>query len=204
MKQYNWAIKPVNTPAVVRYCAKCGSQSDFVSSGNFRVNAQQHNLDVWLIYKCAHCDTTWNMEVFSRINSKKLDQEQYKGFLANDAILAERYAFDMQTLNRNHAVIKYDTVEYLLEGDTVFLPPCEGTAVLKIVAQYPMQLRLDKLLSGALGVSRQQIKRLMEQRAIADELGGDASKCKLKQELTLHIKPAEIQKLRENQLERQD
>ena len=47
-----WEVQYQTPPPAVRYCKKCGSQKEFVSSGQFRVNAQRKYLDVWLIYKC--------------------------------------------------------------------------------------------------------------------------------------------------------
>ncbi|EMH99752.1 hypothetical protein KPRYC492_22615 [Klebsiella pneumoniae RYC492] len=40
----------------------------FAPSGAIRVNSQKKLLDIWSIYKCTHCDYTWNIALFSRLH----------------------------------------------------------------------------------------------------------------------------------------
>ena len=68
MKKIIWKIEPLGLPLVLRHCKKCGKTAEFICSGQFRVNAQRKYLDIWLIYKCAKCDTTWNAAVYSRVS----------------------------------------------------------------------------------------------------------------------------------------
>ena len=49
-----WDIRYCDLPAVLRYCKKCRKKSEYICSGEFRVNAQQKVLDILLIYKCAY------------------------------------------------------------------------------------------------------------------------------------------------------
>jgi hypothetical protein len=71
IKITRWKIIPDHPPKIMRNCPKCGGQCEFESSGNFRINANSKTIDVWLIYQCINCNTTWNMEIFSRINRKQ-------------------------------------------------------------------------------------------------------------------------------------
>ena len=72
MKNIIWDIEYNSTPSVIQYCKKCGKRTEYISSGQFRVNAQRKYLDTWLIYKCSNCDTTWNAAIYSRINPQNI------------------------------------------------------------------------------------------------------------------------------------
>lgn len=74
---YLWEITPESVPVVIHNCPKCSNSSEYKCSGNFRVNANQSTIDVWLIYQCSKCKNTWNMEILSRTNVKTIDNELY-------------------------------------------------------------------------------------------------------------------------------
>ena len=86
-----WLVVPKELPEVLRRCPKCGKKTEYENSGKFRVNANGNLLDIWLIYRCESCETSWNMAVYERIAAKDLDSGEYMGFLSNDAALAARY-----------------------------------------------------------------------------------------------------------------
>lgn len=155
MKQ--WKIQPLNPPSVTRHCSKCGKPSQFECSGNFRVNANGRNLDVWLIYQCAKCNTTWNMAIFSRVKPEQIEAGLYQAFLHNDRETAMRYAFDPAILYRNKAEACFDEVAYRVEKSRV-----PGDCWLEVIAPYDFNLRLDRLLSEELGLSRTRVKKLLE------------------------------------------
>ena len=67
-----WIIVPENTPEIIACCGKCGSGSRFECSNSFRINANGKELDVWLIYKCIVCNSTLNIEIFSRVKRNKV------------------------------------------------------------------------------------------------------------------------------------
>lgn len=85
-----WLVVPKELPAVLRRCPKCGKKTEYENNGKFRVNANGSLLDIWLIYRCESCETSWNMAVYERIAAKDLDSGKYMGFLSNDAALAAR------------------------------------------------------------------------------------------------------------------
>ncbi len=72
MKDIKWTIQYDRPPAPLRHCKKCNIRQEFVSSGQFRVNAQGKYLDIWLIYKCSCCSSTWNAAIYSRVNPGNL------------------------------------------------------------------------------------------------------------------------------------
>ena len=73
----------------------------FISSGRFRVNAQKKSLDVWLIFKCSVCDSTWNMTVLARVNPRSISPDVLRGFHDNDPDLALHYGLDRGLIKKN-------------------------------------------------------------------------------------------------------
>lgn len=98
-----WLVVPKELPAVLRRCPKCGKKTEYENSGKFRVNANGSLLDIWLIYRCESCETSWNMAVYERIAAKDLDSGEYMGFLSNDAALAARYGSSREVFAANRA-----------------------------------------------------------------------------------------------------
>lgn len=153
-----WVITPTALPEVLRNCSKCGSNSRFLCSGSFRMNANGRNIDVWLIYKCAQCDTTWNMEILSRIKPNQIERSLYESFARNDPALAARYAFDARILGKNKADVCYDNMTYIVEKEIID----NESNMIEIISDYDLNIRLDKLLSEQLSISRAKIKSFFE------------------------------------------
>ena len=72
MKKIIWEVQSLSLLPVLKYCKKCGRKNLFACSRQFRVNAQRRYLDIWLIYKCCDCNTTWNATVYSRISPQAI------------------------------------------------------------------------------------------------------------------------------------
>jgi hypothetical protein len=200
-----WTIKPLNTPAILRNCSHCGCQREFLCDNNFRINAQQKKLDVWLIYKCKTCNCTWNMDIFSRVRPDDLGRELYDGFLNNSAELAYKYAFDLETLAKNKARACYNDVQFVIEGDDItadYLKCSEVT--LQINSQFNLQVRLDKILNEKLGISRNCLNRLFKSGAIKCDNTcnrNDISKIKIKGDATLQFDLSVIKNLTEEKMD---
>lgn len=183
MKEIQWRVVPDGIPAVLRRCSKCEKQRRFICSDNFRINAQQRTLDVWLIYRCEHCDTTLNLDVYTRVSPKSLDPEEYYLMEKNDAELAHHYASDIAFLHRNKAVADYEGVSYSVEGEEL----SRGERVsLTILCDYGAGVRLDKILADKTGVSRGEIGRMSERGEITCA-AGDITKLKPKGSVKLEI-----------------
>ncbi len=186
---YIWEITPTSWPVVIRNCPKCGNSSVYECSGNFRVNANHNAIDVWLIYQCNKCSTTWNMEIISRTNVKSIDKELYHKFLSNDKELAGIYAFDSATLSRNKAIINYENINYDVTGDTIVYHELTQVCDIEIICAYPFDLRLDKLLVKQLHLSREQIRKLSDAGKIVSCAGKNITKLKMKERLKLSLYP---------------
>ena len=98
-----WTVTPVGYQRIVKRCPSCNIKRDFTPSGAFRVNSQKKVLDVWSIYKCTHCDYTWNISLFSRLHVSKIDRQLYHRLMTNDAATVQHFASDIAMLKRNNA-----------------------------------------------------------------------------------------------------
>lgn len=169
-----WKIQYCAPPTVLRHCKKCGKKSEYVCSGEFRVNAQQKTLDVWLIYKCAHCNTTWNSTIYSRVSPHKLDGALLERFHSNDKALVMRYAMDLPLLQRNGAEVKLP--DYRIVGEEVSL---KRAVTIKIQSQYLLPLRVSCVLRKKLGITQREFNDRLSRRQIQSSTGQDLRKCKL-------------------------
>ncbi len=183
MKTILWEVRPTGAPTVVRYCRRCGAKTAFVSSGLFRVNVQQKNLDVWLVCKCAVCDTTWNMTVLSRVSPRSLAPELLSGFLQNDAALAARYAFDAALVRKNGAEPGRFEVEVSGE-DCDLSVPCR----VRLVSFGAAEVRLSAVLRQKLGLSRSAFDALCADVRLVCVSGHDLKKAKLGGEAVIEVR----------------
>lgn len=186
---YKWNLVPSSYPTITRSCPKCGSHSEYQCTGNFRVNANKNNLDVWLIYQCSKCKSTWNMELLSRVNANTIDKVDYQKFLQNDNELVIHYAFDVVTHRSNKATMNYDGLSYHILGDPVDYATLQSPCEIELTCNYPIDLRLDRLLSRHLGLSREEIKTMGRYGKITDIDGKDLSKAKIKNRLMFLLHP---------------
>ncbi len=186
---YHWEITPSSWPAVIRNCPKCGTASDYVCTGNFRVNANQSYIDIWLIYQCHKCKSTWNMEIISRTRVNAIDKELYHKFIANDPELARQYAFDTTIQGYHKLSVHYDDVSYDIRGDIPDTASGNKECRIDITSPCPINLRLDALLSRQLGLSRERIKAFWKTGRISRCDGKDATKIRLNGTLSLFLHP---------------
>lgn len=184
MKKILWEVRFTRAPSVLRYCKHCGAKTEFVSSGLFRVNAQQKDLDVWLIYKCAVCDTTWKLTLLSRVSPRELPPEILRGFYSNDGHLAMRYATDIPLIRRGGAEVCLPDFEVI--GETVSL---SESAEIRLVPQWPSELRATAVLREKLGLSRSAFDAMHENGVIRCTSGHDLKKCKLNGEIIVTLHP---------------
>lgn len=182
VKSVVWNIQYCTPPAVLRYCKKCGERVEHISSGEFRVNAQQKTLDIWLIYKCIYCNATWNSMIYSRILPHKLRSGLLERFHGNDEILAEQYAMDVSLLQRNGVEIKIPV--YQIIGENISL---EKGGSIKIQSQYYLPIKISSILRLKLGISQREFEELLKNGRIKSEMGQDLKKCRLSSEMVINI-----------------
>lgn len=160
-----WNIVPGGVPSVRRNCPKCKIKREFINSFKFRVNANGKALDVWLIYRCEHCSTTWNMAIYERRAVETIPEKEYFGFLSNDRALAEEYGRRQDLFVKNRAEAVMEECGYRVERDGSSTH-ADGEVMgeneerlIRLELSQPMKLRVDSLLAEQLGISRSAIKR---------------------------------------------
>ncbi len=184
MKKINWKICLLQPPAAVRYCKRCGRKTKFRSSGLFRVNAHQKHLDVWLIYKCSVCDTTWNLSIHSGISPAGLSQNELHGYLNNDTEAALRCALNADLLKKSGAAATLPVVT--TEGpDGIYEEPFE----LHIEAKQAVDIKPEALLRAKLGLSRSSYEKLISHGRISCISGHNLKKCRLHGTMIIQITP---------------
>jgi hypothetical protein len=160
IQRVQWTIEPKTTPRPWLTCNRCHAIKPFASSGKFRLNANGKQLDAWLIYRCADCESTWNRPIFERRHVKDIDPAALPSLQSNDMEWVRSIAFDAQSLRR-----KSTRVEEFVDVDVrkeILIEGSEPWSALEIVLSVPTptSLRLDRLLSTELDVSRRYISRL--------------------------------------------
>jgi hypothetical protein len=164
LRSERWRIRPLELPRPWRYCASCATARAFVCSERFRVNAQKKSLDVWLNYRCGCCEDVWKFPLLERRSVSELGSA-LDDFARHDPATVWKYAFDISRL-RPH-VIRIDTNVRVLVERT---PLAESTAAtpgyicIDFEVPFPCGIRLERLLAGELGVSRNSLQVAPEQR----------------------------------------
>lgn len=182
MKKVTWDIQYLSPPPAIKYCKKCGKKTEHIYSGLFRINAQRKYLDIWLIYKCSDCDSTWNMTIYSRINPKSIAPEILDWFHSNNEELAKRYAMDAELIRKNGAEVGLPKYK-ILGANINFNTPVE----LYIKNSYPSRLKISSLLREKMNLSQNAFEQMITSGSIRSTSGIDLKKCRLQADVILII-----------------
>ncbi len=165
-----WLVRPTEAFKILRNCPKCGTKTLYGSTGNFRVNANGKNVDIWLIYQCETCKSTYNLPVYERVRSSQIEPELYRKFMENDAELALKTGVNRALFERSRAVVCEDAtaIEIVVEDHHNF-ETGEGRLI-RIINPFHLKLRLDRILARQLECSRSSIKRAMLEGDICCEI----------------------------------
>lgn len=184
MKTIRWQIQLTEPPSILHYCKKCRQQNTFFSSGLFRINAQRKALDIWLIYHCVQCDTTWNFTIASRIPPHRFPKEQLEQFHNNDPALAMQYACNTAKLQKSGAVSK--PVSYKILGEC---PTKQEPFTLQLHSEYPVPIRVAAVLRQQLGLSHRTLELLEQNGQITSTNGTPLKQLRLVSETVLLLFP---------------
>lgn len=182
MQKVTWDIQYLSPPPAIKYCKKCSKKTEHIYSGLFRINAQRKYLDIWLIYKCSDCDSTWNMTIYSRINPKSIAPEILDGFHSNNEELAKRYAMDTELIRRNGAEVGLPKYE-ILGANINFNTPIE----LHIKSSYPSRLKISSLLREKMNLSQNAFEQMIASGSIRSTSGLDLKRYRLQADAILII-----------------
>ncbi len=190
-KNIKWEIVALTMPMVKRNCSKCGNNASFKNSQKFRVNANKNKLDIWLIYQCEKCKSTWNMSIHERVTPTDIDPIQYELFLNNDLELATKYGFDKAIHNKNKVKLESENVEYEILGEDINILQSDfnekNKFIVDITCKYSLGLRVDKVLSKKLGISREKVKKLCKDSIICGVGQKDLLKEKINDKTRVYI-----------------
>ena len=143
-------------PRFEKVCPRCGS-AFYENSGCFRVNANGKRLDIWLVCRCEHCKSIWNLSVAERINQTALDPKDYQKYLKNDGSFVLKHVFDPAFLANNRAVLNLDSIELSLSGDC---PQKNEACEVTVSCTYPLPLPTGRIIAQILDVSLSRARRM--------------------------------------------
>lgn len=155
-----WTIVPQKPPQPWLNCNRCGGLRLFESSGKVRVNAQGRCLDVWLVYNCIACKNSWNRPIFERRSVREVEAPLMNAILRNDPDYVLGLAFDLEDLRRrSERIAEFPGVDVRKEA---LNRPMSSVDMLelRLVAPFPVSLRLDRFLATELKLSRARVEKL--------------------------------------------
>lgn len=167
-----WRISPLSAPRIRRHCPHCAQERPFASTERFRLNAHKRRIDVWLIYACTECDATWNFTVLSRAAQSAIDRDLFERMTRNDPDTARAVAFDRAGLARAGARLE-PSLEYRVArpaGDVSRARAARAPLRIHIAMTQRCRIRVDRLLSSELGLSRSRLERHAARGEIAIEI----------------------------------
>lgn len=181
--EYIWEVKVKNTPTLKRKCNHCSSNR-FYCSNKFRMNAQKRNIDVWLIYRCVECDSTYNLTIFSRTKPELIKKDLFLKFSENDENLAWEYAFSSETGRKNGVEPDYSNVEYEIQHDNIsindILNAEDEIVAFKIKTSFEFGLKLSSVIRFCLGLSANLFNQVIKAEAVFTPEGYPIKKHRVK------------------------
>lgn len=153
---------------IIRNCPKCGRKTHYKNTKKFRINANGYRLDIWLIYQCVECKHTLNLAICERKKVSSMTKDEYQCFLDNDEQLAETYGKNMQLFQSNKAVIDFDRLRFSLVKlhETRENSGFGEQLIITVKNPYQMKIRSEKQIAMVLGLSRNQVKSLLDKGEI--------------------------------------
>lgn len=180
MKKIVWEVQYLSLLPVLRYCKKCGKKNTFICSRQFRINAQRRFLDLWLIYKCLSCNTTWNATIYSRISPQSLSTDLLDDFYKNDEALVEQYAMNIDFLRGNGVEVGLPL--YNVAGNSFSL---DETVELEIKSKYSCSIKVASIIREKLHLSQKEYLRLILSGRIKGISEQNLQSCRLKNGMIL-------------------
>jgi hypothetical protein len=153
-----WQVRRVGLPLIRRRCLSCRS-AQYRPNGKFRINANHKILDVWLLALCTGCGETIKLTVLERVNVRAINPTTLNRFHDNDSELAGTLLEDPGLLRRNAITLDWDSA-WTLQKTTVCVADAEVIDTSVHFAQR-IPIRLPRLLSVGLEVSRSEVQRLI-------------------------------------------
>ena len=168
-----WVVKELGLPAIVRACVSCRSTRHH-PTGKVRVNASGKLLDVWLLIGCDVCGRTSKVPVHERVHVQALDHDRLVMFQDNDPAIVRRLAMDATLAAKAGYRLDWSGT-WELETDMPFGAPEDAPAFVVLVRfEFPVPVRVEKLLTAGLGLSRSTLRGMVDSGRVRLPLALDA------------------------------
>ncbi|MFJ8690518.1 DUF1062 domain-containing protein [Micromonospora wenchangensis] len=158
-RQALWVVSERALPAIVRSCVSCRS-TRHRPTGKIRVNANHKLLDVWLLICCVLCGRTSKVPVHERVTVRTLDNERLLMFENNDPAVVRQLAMDATLAHRAGHQLDW-TGTWRLDTDDL---QRADAAPLEVIVRFelPAPVRVGKLLTAGLGLSRSALRGMVD------------------------------------------
>lgn len=148
-------------------------------------------IDVWLIYRCIECDSTFNLTILSRIKPDSIDKELYQKFLSNDTNTAWNYSSDLELMKRNNVEVCYSSIEYDIIHQTISLEEIinmeEEKIEFYIISKYNIHLKLSSVIRQCLNISMSKLEKMITAKVIELPEGINLKKCTINDRMLIII-----------------
>lgn len=188
-KHIHWTLEPIALPKLLKACSKCGQDATYCNTEKFRVNANKKNLDIWLIYACEKCKSTYNLSIYERISPKLLPKNQLEAYMRNDLDQVQSESYHFAHYHKNNVQYYLEDHHYSITGD---LPIGAESIGITLTTKHPTKLRLDKALAQKLNLSRSRIDQAFEANALEILTPNLSPKSKVNDPITFVIKNPDL------------
>lgn len=169
--QVEWHLSTHSAPHLCVPCSHCGHIRSFRSSDKARLNANGKRLDAWLIYHCTICGNSWNRTIFERRPVSTIKPDIMEALQSNNSIWLQRFASDPGELAKLGVPIE-NSAELSIRRRIISVPIYEPDILqINIVVAAVQAVRLDRLLSQELNVSRNQVLSLARDNILTLDCG---------------------------------
>ncbi len=187
-----WEVSVKGAPLLIRKCNRCNNNS-FYCSEKFRINAHKKNIDVWLIYKCVKCDSTYNMTILHRTKIESIDKDLFDKFSKNNLEVAWKYAFFQEAARKNNVKLDYGSVEYEIDDDNNSIGDILNVdnEIVSIKIKYPFdfRLKLSSVIRMCFNLSANQLNQLIEAKVVSIKTKHLQKKHRVKDQIVFQIDP---------------
>ena len=156
----SWEISPTVAPQPIRNCPGCARSRNFASSGRVRLNANGKRLDAWLIYKCTHCDNTWNRPLVERKPVGQISAAELAAMQQSSPEWVRLHEFDATGLRKHCQKVHYASEFTLAKKIEGALPLDWSQIRLNVSCEFQTGLRLERILCEGWRLSRAQLKKI--------------------------------------------
>lgn len=199
VKHYTWEVTALTTPLIKKKCSKCNKNTLFYCSDKFRLNSQKKYLDVWLIYRCNDCDTTYNLTILSRTKPDMIDRVLLQKFMQNDEQQAWQYALDSDVAKRNQVEHDYSQMQYNIIREELSLSQIaeigSDFVEFEIKLDHSLPLKLNQIIRTALDISSTRLDKMLSLGIISVLPAGTSQKQKIKNGISVVVDTLKLKSL---------